>query len=62
MFRALRFASPFTALGVAWLILAPVHLEAQRGGGRGGPPPAPREAAAVDLTAAGWDPAPCPAS
>jgi hypothetical protein len=44
-----RILSSLAALAIAWLIAGPADLQAQRGG-RGGPPPAPREAAAIDLT------------
>ena len=44
-----RGAPLAVALGVCWL-LASTPVDAQRGGGRGGPPPTPRDAAAIDLT------------
>lgn len=44
-----RGAPLAVALGVCWL-LASASADAQRGGGRGGPPPTPRDAAAIDLT------------
>lgn len=37
-------------LAVALLAIATVTVDAQRGGGRGGPPPTARDAAALDLT------------
>jgi hypothetical protein len=44
-----RVARSLAALGILWLTAGSAELIAQRGG-RGGPPPAPREAAAIDLT------------
>jgi hypothetical protein len=38
------------AVALILAIAAAVPLHAQRGGGRGGPPPAARESAALDLT------------
>jgi hypothetical protein len=39
-----------TVIPIAILVFASVPLHAQRGGGRGGPPPTAREAAALDIT------------
>jgi len=45
-----KLSTSSTAVAIALALVAATPLYAQRGAGRGGPPPAAREAAALDLT------------